>query len=400
MGANVFNRDLIKSSLGKSIFYFTGLRIWTIILMLVFSWILPHTFIPEDPFYRDNLESIKNSEGAYQILFMPWYRWDTGHYIQIAENGYSIENPEKSVWPPLYPFLIWALSQVIHPNVLSALLISNSFLILAFALLYLFTVRNYSIEIADRTLALYVTFPTAFFLVAGYTEPIFLCLVLGFFISMHSSKWLLAGILASLAALTRLQGVFLILVMLWQLFCSREKILSSPRKIPLVLLGILLPAGSLATFFFFIHFSLNLPWPWQTLGNTWNQHTGFPWEGIWGNFSALFLGRPVSLYTSPISLALDLLLAILSVIILVVSFRNMPVDQFIYACIMLIPALVKVDNTHILVSFSRYFIVIFPFFLFLAQRLKSRTGLFAIYCIGLVSQVVLLFMFYSWIWVA
>ena len=53
-------------------------------------------------------------------------------------------------------------------------------------------------------------FPTAYFLHIGYTESLFLALVLGSFLAARTDRWWLAGILGGLAALTRINGLVLI----------------------------------------------------------------------------------------------------------------------------------------------------------------------------------------------
>ncbi len=53
-------------------------------------------------------------------------------------------------------------------------------------------------------------FPTAYFLHIGYTEALFMALVLGSFLAARTERWWLAGLLGGLAALTRVNGLVLI----------------------------------------------------------------------------------------------------------------------------------------------------------------------------------------------
>ena len=52
-------------------------------------------------------------------------------------------------------------------------------------------------------------FPTAYFLHIGYTEALFMALVLGSFLAARTERWWLAGLLGGLAALTRVNGLVL-----------------------------------------------------------------------------------------------------------------------------------------------------------------------------------------------
>jgi Gpi18-like mannosyltransferase len=72
-----------------------------------------------------------------------------------------------------------------------------------------------SIPLARRSVICLAVFPTAYYLVAGYTESLFLALTLGAFLAALKRRWLVAGSLAYLASLTRLQGAVLLLPLGW-----------------------------------------------------------------------------------------------------------------------------------------------------------------------------------------
>src|SRR5690606_9530041 len=64
-------------------------------------------------------------------------------------------------------------------------------------------------ELASSTAKYVLLFPVSFFFSIIYTESVFVTLCIMSFYSMRRSRWLLAGLLAMLAALTRNQGVLL-----------------------------------------------------------------------------------------------------------------------------------------------------------------------------------------------
>lgn len=62
-----------------------------------------------------------------QVFIEQWWRWDTVHYVNIAQHGYITTGDERFniVFLPLYPFLISLVSKIgVHP-IISGLLISN-----------------------------------------------------------------------------------------------------------------------------------------------------------------------------------------------------------------------------------------------------------------------------------
>ena len=111
-----------KKSLIAALITVIGLRIVSSLLMAAFSWLFP---LPDcaDFSCSELTQQTLYQQSDYSRLFLsPWYRWDSIHYLDIAENGYSSENTENSVWPLLYPFLIRSLSGVMPPMQVALLL--------------------------------------------------------------------------------------------------------------------------------------------------------------------------------------------------------------------------------------------------------------------------------------
>ena len=168
--------------------------------------------------YEDSLPP----DAPLSTLMLPWRRYDTAWYILIAMQGYSDDS--RIVFPPLYPALIAATAPLTGGNVvLAAVLVSNAFCLLAFYLLYTLVARFFDETIATRTLILLAAFPTGFYLVAGYTEPLFLDFTVGAFLAAFDRRWWLAGLLGCLAALTRLQGAALILPLGWIAYVQQRE---------------------------------------------------------------------------------------------------------------------------------------------------------------------------------
>jgi hypothetical protein len=156
----------------------------------------------------------------------PWHRWDAPHYTDIAVFGYRADDPGNlsapgysQVFPgdldlyivffPLFPWLIAAVNAVVREPIVSAFLVATVASLFVAPLLY----RLVSVDLGHRiglwTAGFLLVFPTAYFLHIGYTESLFLSLAFGSMWLARTNRWWLAGLLAALAALTRINGLIL-----------------------------------------------------------------------------------------------------------------------------------------------------------------------------------------------
>jgi len=179
-----------------------GLTLWMFLVRQIFAGpVLP------DPVARPYLGVAVETNPWLE----PWQRWDTLHYQAIAERGYAAFDTALFV-PPLYPGLIRATSAAVGTDSLrSALIVSNVAALAGMAVFYSLA----RTEAADPSLArravLYLSiFPTAFFWFAGYTESLLLLFSSVALLAARRSGWLISGLAAGLAALSRLAGALLI----------------------------------------------------------------------------------------------------------------------------------------------------------------------------------------------
>jgi len=272
-----FNQSIYARAILYALLSFLFLRIFTSIILLIGIFQSQPEF-PYAEITQNNIDYLEQKSEFSKLFLAPWYRWDTGHYIEIADLGYDFD-PILSVWPPLYPFLIKFLGYIVKPTILSALFVSSIFFILALFLLYLLVKDIFDEGVAKKTLFFIVIFPTSFFFVAGYTESIFLCLSVSVFILLKKKKWLWAGILSALATLTRVQGLLLIIpiiIELWREYFSKKDYKSFFTH----LLTCAYAPFAYGLYSLYVFFGLKADWPWVTLSKEWNQHFGWPWEGI------------------------------------------------------------------------------------------------------------------------
>lgn len=161
----------LRRPFGAALAAFLALRLLTSGLAALTAALTPVWITVEAPHDPTLLAQLEEGSPALRLLAAPWYRWDTVNYIEIAQNGYA--NPQNTIWPPLYPLLIrGGLALGLHP-LAAALLVSNAAALGFFWLLYRLAEREWDAALARHTLLAVVIFPTAFFLVAGYSESLF-----------------------------------------------------------------------------------------------------------------------------------------------------------------------------------------------------------------------------------
>ena len=289
-----------------------------------------------------------NSSGFGRLFLAPWYRWDTAHYLDLADPGTQIFGLENTVWPPLYPLLIRVVSSVM-PGMAAALLISTTACLAAFYLLYREVSTRWDDQTARRTITLLAVFPTGFFLVAGYSEALFLALSVAVFTELRRKRWLMAGVWGALATLTRLLGIFLLLPLAWEGFVllraayqAREQgrpllklfgaTLKDRSTMALFGAAVLIPLA-LAFHFSVSHFIKGALWPWQTFSVHWGHHLELPGLGVWNDL--LFILQNEFMLIK-ISMFFDVVLLMVLMVMLVVKRKDLPISYVLYGAVMLV----------------------------------------------------------------
>ena len=148
--------------------------------------------------------------GLAHYLLQPWHNWDGHWFSLIAQQGY-FERPTAAFFP-LYPLLLAGVSWFLDGQIeLAGVLISNIALLGALALLYQLVQLDFPRAVARRALLHLAIFPTAYYLGAVYSESLFLLVSVGALYAARRDTWWLAGVLGFLAALTRSQGILLLI---------------------------------------------------------------------------------------------------------------------------------------------------------------------------------------------
>jgi len=178
----------------------------------------------------------------------PYARFDSGWYLAIVERGYgparAPSEPSEHAFFPLYPFLVRAISKPTGADplrvgpVLSALC--------ALAALWLFwkeALRRLPPRLALQSLVFLLVFPTSFFLLAMYSESLFLLLSVSAFACVARGRLAAAAVLGLLAGLTRAPAVALcvpLLIAAWPRGAGRAR---PGRKLGAAAVGLSPAAG-------------------------------------------------------------------------------------------------------------------------------------------------------------
>ena len=146
--------------------------------------------------------------------------WDGGWYLTIAADGYpnsfAIETDGGGVrWAffPGLPGLIRIISEVTGLSLaVSGILLSTIAGAAAVAMIWWLVSDTLDEETATTTCAVLCFFPSAFVLSMVYTESIFLLVTAVGLFAVTRRKWVLAGVMASVASLIRAPGLTMVMV--------------------------------------------------------------------------------------------------------------------------------------------------------------------------------------------
>ena len=337
------------------------LKTYLLVLILLLVWgVIAFSGTPTD--YQESALAQRENLGGLARLTEPWRHWDTTYYLTIAEHWYSPGGPEIS-FPPLYPILVGLLGRILGGAYLPAALIISWISLIAACVLLVKTFRDYSDEVtAQRAVKYLLLFPTAFFFFAGYTESLFLVLLILSWRGAKQGLWWQAGVFGLLATMTRFIGVYLLVAYAWMW-------LKAPRSQKLRIAAWLAPIPLTFIGWFWLTERLYEISPTTAVLKFWYLQTAWPWEGIITTIKTIlqqpnFFGK---IYVYP-----DLLSVFLFGWAIIWAAKRSWWPEAIFMSATLGSFLIKVLDSGLLISTSRYVLVLFPGFLMLAEWGKNR----------------------------
>jgi hypothetical protein len=287
---------------------------------------------------------------GWQALFTATERQDALWFLRIATEGYRADDGSAAFFP-LYPLAVRVVGWIpgIDP-LAAALLVSNAALFAALVLLHGLTRLELGIEHARRSLFLVAFFPAAVFLLAPYTESLFLLLSLAAFWFARRDRWAWAAVAGAGAALTRSVGLILILA----LWIEAIRQWRGEGRAPLPRLA---AAAGVA-----LGPALYFAWWWAAHGDLWAPlnaqrnwrpaGTHAPWSTLWQAIDHAWRYQRWW--------ALDLVVVLIAIGGVILVARRIPITYTAYAAgSLLLPLLLPFDGRPLL-SVPRFMAVVFP----------------------------------------
>ena len=151
---------------------------------------------------------------AAESFLTIWSRWDANHFVVVAEHGWvdpvNALPARPAAFFPLYPLAMRSLMALSIPPVAAGLIISALATFVACAFLIKLADEEIG-EGAGRRAAIYMlVFPTSVFLVAPYSEALFLAGAIPAFYLARKQRWLAASLPTAVAMGSRAAGMFLL----------------------------------------------------------------------------------------------------------------------------------------------------------------------------------------------
>ncbi len=361
-----------------------------------------HNIFKDDPIFLANLDALRLS-GPVHDLIEPWDRWDTGWYMKVAVHGYAADDG-SIIFGPMFPALSAGVGWLVGDTLLGGLLVS-SVSCLIFLLVFYRLARgeaNGSDSIARNAVLLLIAVPTAFYMLAAYTESTFMAFTALAMLAARNRHWWLAAAAAMVASLTRLQGWVLIFPIGYWAFLAEPRFWAVPgitvmrsirEAVPrLVAMG----SGGLMTFIFLEYTSLSgLGTVDGAYAQAWGMNIRPPWESILTVLQRVASGQAIAIeYANLIALGIIVLLFI-------GSLKVLPLPYHLYMGVTLILVLMRYYPPQMLNGTMRYVLDFFPLFIALAIVWDKRPRLRMLwFTIGILVGLTMLFLFVRWLWIA
>jgi hypothetical protein len=364
--------DRLRGALAHSLAVFAGVRLGLSVLALAAVALLPNA--ADVPGGAAGLPGPVDVPGwpaprpgpGWHNLFTAWERFDALWFLRIAAGGYRPGDGSAAFFP-LYPLAIRAVSWLLggHPFA-AALLVSSAALLAALVVLRLLAAAELGEAAARRSVLYLCLFPTAVFLFAPYSEPLFLLLSAWAFLAARRGRWAAAGLAGALAALTRSVGVVLAAALAVEALHRRAE--RRGPAWPGLLAAAAVPLGTLAYLAY-----------WRVRGGdwlaplhqqaTWQRVASAPWETAVAGTREAF--RWIGVYPGGYHLLDWLLVVPAAGACLYAAFRFRPAFG-VYALASLLLPLALAFPPRPLMSLPRFLAVVFPIHWALADLVERR----------------------------
>ncbi len=294
----------------------------------------------------------------FQSLVGLWAHWDGYWYLSIAQYGYQ-GRPTASAFFPLYPWLV----HIFGSSIWSGIILSSLFFVISVFFLYKWAEEQWNSQVAWMAVVVYAFFPTAFYLNAVYTEPLYMALTFStlYLLTRRQYRWL--PVTTALATLTSVYGgllTLLVFVWVWQ----HEKRFWYAVKWSLG------PVVGIGIYMAFLTWRFHDPVMFNAVQTNWGRHFAWPWVTLERTFRDFVSTRyalwdfPKLFATGPASGVsmnfYDALFLMFSLAVLIAYGRSLPLYLWAYMIPALCLTLFYPSNKQPLMSFPRLIFEDFP----------------------------------------
>ncbi|MBV9272024.1 MAG: hypothetical protein JO165_13100, partial [Candidatus Eremiobacteraeota bacterium] len=283
------------------------------------------------------------------LLLNVWGRWDAVHYLEIATVGY---HGTDMAFFPLYPMLLAIVGNLIGNHLIAGLLISNTAFFFGLLYLYKLVEHEFDRHVARRAIFYISIFPTSIFFSAVYTESLFFMLTVASFYYMRAHRWWIAGFIGLFAAMTRVEGVLLMVPFAIEWYMSYRGRLSEGWRslLPVVLI----PLGMIA-YMGYLWVLNGDPLYFSHVQSHWNRQLAAPWTALINSFHKITHGNNAQ---SIAGQWLELGFTALMIAVLIAGWKRLKPSYIAYMALSILVPM----STSSLMSMPRFALVLFPMF--------------------------------------
>ncbi|MBU6401329.1 MAG: hypothetical protein KGS61_13520 [Verrucomicrobia bacterium] len=141
--------------------------------------------------------------------------WDSAHYLSLSQFGYQRGSASCALYP-LWPGAIHVASAAAGGRpVLAGLVLANVLSVIGLWLFYRLVERRWGATVSRDALILMLAFPGALFFSFPYSESLYLVILMLFFWGLESERWAWTAVGGALLPLARPLGVLVVLALGW-----------------------------------------------------------------------------------------------------------------------------------------------------------------------------------------
>jgi Gpi18-like mannosyltransferase len=342
-----------------ALFAFTLSRVTVLVIFVLVGLI--KTAPDQYPDHFDTYLSLHKAPVA-RILRDEVLTADVNWYVGIAESGYeklpfNADVPRNWAFFPLFPLLLHLASYLTHEFVITGMVLSHIFFLLALFLLHRVALLfGLSADDADRCLFYLAVFPVSYFFSVPLPESLFLMLTVASFYFAKSERWWLAGLCGAFASATRTTGVLLLpalAVLYWEMY----RPLFPVRALRKDGLGLLLIPAGLVAYMIYLYALTGNALAFNGAQAAWGRKAGFFYLPLYD-----YLRHPAEIAAHWNFKLLNFLAVMIALGCGLALFKR---RQFALATYTLLAVLVALSSS-LLQSQARYAMVVFPVYMALA----------------------------------